>query len=509
MRVRVLLAVAASIAALALWSPTALALPGMSLTPTVGPPSTLVVVEAGIPANNTPVTVSFDTTVVGSGKTSPHGLFRSKFNVSAAATPGVHTVTVEANDGFSISEVFTVRTNWNEPRYELARGFDPYENVLSSENVGGLGVIASASWEGHVRSEPIYTNGMVVTGSDDGTVRAFDPSTGEQLWSFEAGGQVLGSPIAVFAAGAPPQSADPCSIAATSSNGSIIGVDPATGARLWSYDGAGLISSQPVANGQEVIFAGAGGTLTALDGCSGMPLWSMGTPYSGPVQAPLAVPDVELPGGATATLIVGCFGDVTAAFDMATGGQVWSHTDPAPDEGPAAYGTLAKARILYGAGSEIVELNASNGEVVWSHPTAAPVTGGVAVNFNKSVTGRGVVKLAPLSVIAADEAGGVLALSVKNGKQLWSAASPGPIEDTSPAVANGVAYLVADPGPLQDEGSLQALDVSTGAPLFSGSLGAPAAGSAGAPAPSVADGRVYVGGFDGGLRVFGLGAPAG
>jgi|GEM_PF-5792701 outer membrane protein assembly factor BamB len=507
MRVRVLLAVAMSIAALA--ASAAQALPGMSLTPTVGPPGTLVVVEAGIPANNTPVTVSFDATVAGSGKTSPHGLFMSKFHVPASAAPGVHTVTVEASDGFSISELFTVRTNWNEPRYELARGFDPYENVLSSENVGGLGVIASASWEGHVRSEPIYSNGMVVTGSDDGTVRAFDPSTGAQLWSFDAGGQVLGSPIAVFAAGSSPQSAAPCTIVAASSTGAIFGVDPVTGARMWSYDGAGLVSSQPVATGREVIFAGDGGTLTALDGCSGTPIWSMGTAYSGPAQPPLAVPDVELPDGATGTLIIGCFGDVTAAFDASTGGQLWSHTDPAPDEGPAAYGTLAKTRLVYAAGSEIVELNASNGEVVWSHATAAPVLGGVAVSFKKSVTGKGVLKLSPLSAIAADEAGGVLALSVKNGKRLWSTAGTGPIEDTSPAVANGVAYLVADPGPLQDEGSLQALDVATGAPLFSVSLGAPVPGSVGAPAPSVADGRVYVGGFNGGLRVFGLGAPAG
>ena len=509
MRARVPLTVATSIAALALWASAAQALPGIGLTPTVGPPSTLVALEGGIPPENAVVTISFDETVVGSAKTSAHGLFTSKFHVPASATPGVHTVTVEALGGFSISALFTVRTNWNEARYEMARGFDPYENVLSNVNVGELGVIASASWEGRVRSEPIYTDGVVVTGSDDGTVRAFDPSTGEQLWSFDAGGQVLGSPTAAFAAGSSPQSADPCAIVAASSNGVIFGVDPATGARMWSYDGAGLVSSQPVANGQEVIFAGAGGTLSALDGCSGAPIWSMGTPYSGPVQAPLVVPDVELPDGATGTLVIGCFGYVTVAFDAATGGQVWSHTDPAPDEGPAAYGTLAKARLVYATGSEIVELNASTGDVVWSHATAAPVLGGVAMSFKKTVTGKGVLKLSPLSVIAADEAGAVLALAVKNGKQLWSTSDPGPIQDTSPAVANGVVYLVADPGPLQDEGSLQALDVSTGAPLFSASLGAPAPGSVGAPAPSVADGRVYVGGFNGGLRVFGLGAPAG
>jgi outer membrane protein assembly factor BamB len=509
MRARVLLAVAASIAALALGASAAQALPGIGLTPTVGPPGTLVVVEAGIPANSTPVTVSFDATVVGSGKTSPHGLFTSKFHVPASATPGVHTVTVEAMNGYSISALFTVRTNWNEARYELARGFDPYENVLSNANVGALGLIASASWEGRVRSEPIYTNGMVVTGSDDGTVRAFDPSSGEQLWSFDAGGQVLGSPTAVFAAGSSPQSADPCSIVADSSDGEIFGVDPATGARMWSYDGAGLISSQPVASGKEVIFAGDGGTLTALDGCTGTPLWSMGTAYSGPAQTPLAVPDVELPDGAIGTLIIGCFGDVTAAFDEATGGQVWSHTDPAPCDGSAAYGTLAKTRLVYAAGSEIVELNASNGEEVWSRPIAAPGLGGVAVNFKKTVTRKGVLKLSPLSLIVADEAGGVLALSAKNGKQLWSTAGAGTIEDASPAVANGVVYVAGDPGPLQDEGSLLALDVDTGAPLFSAGLGIPTPGSVGTPAPSVADGRVYVGGSGAGLRVFGLGAPAG
>ncbi len=212
---------------------------------------------------------------------------------------------------------------------------------------------------------------------------------------------------------------------------------------------------------------------------------------------------------ATRTIIIVCFNGVVAAFDAATGGQLWSQQDPGPLQSPSAHGTGTTGRLLYASGAQIVERSLSTGELVWSHDTGAPVQGGVAVSFKTSLHKKGALKLSPLSVIAGDEAGMLLALSVKKGKQPWAAAGPGPIQDTSPAIADGVVYVAVNPGPGQDEGSLEALDVSSGRVLLSAPLGRAAAGTVSAPSPSVADGRVYVGAFDGGLRVFGLGGPAG
>ncbi len=497
-----------SVVGLAMVAPGAIAFGGVSVTPEAGPPTTLVLVEGGVaPGSGDLVTITFDGVAVASVVSHPNGSFTTKFHVPASATPGVHTVAAESSVA-RVSTEFYVHTFWNEARYELAWGFNPYENVLSKENVAGLGVLASAAWEGHVRSEPIYTQGIVVAGSDDGTVRALDPSTGDQLWSFDAGGPVLGSPAAVFPAGKPRPS-DACAIVAASSDGMVYGIDPGTGAQLWSYSAPGPVSTSPATASPDVIVAGDDGSLSVLDGCDGASAWSIATDDPGPAQTPIAIPDVELPDGTTDTIIVVCFKGVLAAFDAATGSQLWSQTEPGPIQGPSAYGTRARVRVVYASGSEVVERNASTGAVVWSHPTGAPVQGGVALNFKETVTSKGALKLSPLSLIAGDEAGQVLALKISTGKQLWSAAEAGAIQHTSPAVANGVVYMVFSPGPAQDEGSLQALDVSTGASLFSASLGEIAPGSVGAPSPSVADGRLYVGGFDDGLRVFALGVPTG
>jgi outer membrane protein assembly factor BamB len=488
----------------------------LTLSPAVGPPTTAVSANgAGFPASD-PLTVTFDSATVASATTGSTGKFSAKFNVPASALPGTHRVSAFDPAGLGASAGFLVQTEWGSYRFDQSgSGFNPYENVLSTATVEHLSPLSSPSWEGHVLSAPIYTQGMVVAGSDDGTVRAFDPASGNQLWSFAAGGQVLGSPLAVKPNAKNPGPKGDCAIVTGSTNGMVYGLDPKTGAQLWSYRSPGPNATSPIdPTAVEAVVLVAiqedSGVVFSLNGCTGSPVWSQGGP--GPItsaQSPAELSKVKLADGTTHTIIVVCFGGSVHAYDALGGQELWSAFPPNPCSGPpSAYGMGTGARIVLPAGSALIELSASTGALVWSKDTGAAVPGAAALDSSETLV-RGRLKLTPHAVIAGNEAGEVLALDPKTGKALWATKAPGPPGRSAPAVANGVVYVLRNPGPSGDEGTLQALDANTGSPLFSLNLGLKNPGPGAFPSPSVADGRVYVGGFDGGLRVLGLSAGAG
>lgn len=77
----------------------------------------------------------------------------------------------------------------------------------------------------------IYAGGSIYAQSEDGTVRAFDLSTGRQTWTFDlkAPGSV-GSPLFVQKNPGP----SGCAVVAASPDGTVSGLEPSTGRQLWS-----------------------------------------------------------------------------------------------------------------------------------------------------------------------------------------------------------------------------------------------------------------------------------
>lgn len=509
LRARDLGLLAAVLSALLAWpAASAHAWGSMEVKPYFGPPTTRVTAVGGIGAAKEPITIYFGSEVVATTKNeSKEPGFETTFNVPSSAHAGVYTVTAEGMWAHgTVSAEFIVTASWPNARLKPELwGYDPYENLLSPGNVSSLSVQSIASWAGHVDSEPIYADRTVFAGLDDGTVRAFDPATGAQAWSFDPGGAFLGSPSAAFSSSAA-SGPGPCAIVAASAEGEVYGIDPADGAELWSRQGSGAVTSSPVSSGEEVLLAGDDGSLSELDACSGAAVWSASTDAAGAAQTPLVIGGVVLPDGSAHTIVVVCFSGELAAFDQTSGRQLWSEPDSGPPSSPAAYGSGTTARVVYASGSEVLERSAATGALVWSHETGAAIQGTVALDFKQTVNRKGVLKLEPLSAIAGNEAGTLLDLKLTNGKPIWTTRTPGAIGATSPAVADGVLYTVVDAGPGALEGTLDAFDVSSGALLSSSGLGAMEPGRPGAPSPSLADGRVLVGGFGGGMYVLGLAA---
>ncbi len=495
------------------------AAPVLTLTPNVGPPTFPVKAKGtGYPPGHQ-IVVSFDSTQVATAVSGSTGKFTAKFKVPSSAVPGNHIVGAYDPNQVGASAVFLVRVDWANPRYNAQNwGFDPYENVLNPANVAQLGQISAPQWGAFLHSGPIYAGGMLVAGSDDGTVRAFDPTSGAQRWSFDAGGPVLGSPVAVQRNPGPGN----CAIVAGSQDGNLYGVDPVRGTQLWTASLGAPMSSSPVALVPVVQKGGADepasivyqydiavvpddGSVHVFDGCTGAPLWSESVEPG--VGGLLAFQDsiVLLDGSKHDLIIVGFADGSVVALDASTGDDIWTMKEPAPILSPATYGSGLNGRIVLAAGPSIVELNASTGAEMWRRTTAGPASG-VGLSFVPSMGGPGApaapaLRLSLRAVIATDQMGDVYALNPKNGSPMWTHAIP-PDPCSPPSIANGVVYVERAPGPGGD-GQVIGLNASTGDPLFQINLGdlnpQPLP-----PFPAIADGRIYVGDFTGGVRVFGL-----
>ena len=90
------------------------------------------------------VDIYFDTADVALAVTSATGAFSGiNITVPTTAVPGTHWVTAVARGttGKSAQAAFSVQTNWSQFRYSpLHRGRNPYENVLTTTNVGSIDV---------------------------------------------------------------------------------------------------------------------------------------------------------------------------------------------------------------------------------------------------------------------------------------------------------------------------------------------------------------------------------
>src|SRR6266849_6120598 len=110
------------------------------LKPASGPPTAAFkVTGTGFGPSET-VSVTFDTTALGSRVTDANGNFLFSTAVPASAQPGMHTVTATgATSGLSASRRFTVQTAWPQYQFDPAHtGFNPFENTLTTANASTL-----------------------------------------------------------------------------------------------------------------------------------------------------------------------------------------------------------------------------------------------------------------------------------------------------------------------------------------------------------------------------------
>jgi outer membrane protein assembly factor BamB len=444
-------------------------IPAIVINPTVGPPTTKVSVSGIGFDPYAAVDIYFDTTDLALAVTNGAGAFGVgsirggiAIQVPASAVPGTHWITAVERYGIKAAQKpFTVRTDWAQFHFSPDhKGVNPYENILSPANVGGMGLDWSYQTGGPINfSSPTVASGVVYFGTiySDDSVYALNASTGALLWRYAAGGQVFSPAVAngvLYIGG-----------------DGLHALNATTGALLWKYTAIYVESSPAVADGVVYFVAYPYGesVVYALNASSGAFLWQYITSEFG-IQSSPAV--------ANGVVYVGSEGDHNLyALNATTGALLWKYTTGSLVLSSPA---VANGVVYFGCDDDnVYALNASTGALLWKY-----TTGSYYVDSSPAVV-NGVVYVG-----ARDH--NVYALNATTGALLWKYTTGDGIY-SSPAVGDGVVYVGSN------DGNLYALNASDGALLWKYTTGILYASS-----PAVANGVVYVGSYDGNLYAFDL-----
>ena len=316
----------------------------------------------------------------------------------------------------------------------------------------------------------------------------------------------------------------------TPAGNALVALEATSGAQRWRHPTNAALKNTPAYSQGRFFAATVTGQLLALDASQGAVQWSyqLGDPsqrwlYSSPLAA-----DGRLYAGVSEHLV---------ALDQATGQVLWKRTDLGIGDwlssypSPAAWG-LYLVVAFYTQATNLAVLEAATGRTVWTqqggkshHIYSTPVVGPKGTLY--AVSGgtvrafaleTGVVQwespvplqriqatpaLAQNRLFVATGSGALHALDAATGAELWqwdAGAGPplftpylrqGRPTLTSPVVAGDALYIGTS------NGTLHALDPSTGTALWQHDLGVPLA----AP-PALSENSLWVGTCDGMVHAF-------
>ena len=316
--------------------------------------------------------------------------------------------------------------------------------------------LATVRWRFHTKarivSSPVYGNGVVYVGSNDGRLYAVNASTGAQIWKFQTKGLVNSSPaiangVVYFAGG----------------DGSIYAVNASTGAKRWRFKTGGehrfyapgihgivpktemmpdpydmFLSSPAVANG--TVYVGSSDhNVYVLNADTGSLRWKFAT--GNVVHASPAV--------ANGIVYIGSWDRYMYALDASSGKLRWKFQtgddrDTYNQVGIASSAAVANGMVYFGCrDSHLYALDAGSGKLRWSHDEhgswviSSPAVYRDAVYYTTSDSRK------------------FYSLDAKTGKQRFKTMFAA-FAYSSPAIAGGTAYFGAF------DGRLYAVSTSTG-----------------------------------------------
>ena len=278
------------------------------------------------------------------------------------------------------------------------------------------------------------TGGLVVVGTRDGWLHAFD-AQGARIWEFQAQGRFDAAPRI-----------DGDTVYVGSSDGFLYAVELATGRLRWKYEAREEVGTTPTVAGGLVVFMTLQGSLIAVDQQAGAWKWH----YRREVREGFSIRGAA---GALAsgTFAIGGFSDGTvAAVELASGTVKWERkVAPAGDFTDVGGLQLQSGRLFAAAYSGAVyALDVESGKQLWERKAPGAYRLAVGPGLLVAITTSQVLGIAP-----------------QDGKALWNRPLDGsPTGDPivfagKAAVPNGkgILFLEAIAGHL-----LQTLDPGTG-----------------------------------------------
>jgi outer membrane protein assembly factor BamB len=306
-------------------------------------------------------------------------------------------------------------SDWTQFLRDNMQRWNPYETFLGVHSAGSLRFRSRFALAGAYQgSSPAVSNGVIYVCSTNGTLFAFNASTGERLWS---NASIAAYQTASVANGM---------VYVGSADHSVYALNARTGAVIWKYLAGSNTYSATVANG--AVYVGSDDEhLYALNAKTGARLWSYAT--NGPITAAPAV--------ANGIVFAGSGDGYMYALNAGTGVLLWKYLT-----GPSRYSNIPNGiysspavanGVVYFSGGDVYvyALDAGHGSLIWRYDT------GVFSTLSSPAVADGVVYF-------TSNDGYAHALDASTGIDLWSyAIDPvfGPGLGASPAVANGVVYI--------------------------------------------------------------------
>jgi tripartite motif-containing protein 71 len=308
-------------------------------------------------------------------------------------------------------------------------------------------------------------NGLVFTGTDDGSVHAFDMTTGAEVWKL-TGNTAFESPSIVL---------DGTTAYIAGYDGMVLAVDAVTGTEIWRTDPALNVSRRVAfdAATKALYVGGLEAVSYAFDSTTGQLKWQ--TPISS-LQASVA----SIVAGDT--LYFGTDRGVLYALNTADGTTRWTYESP--HEG---FGSLTFANnTIFGpvgpaADPAFVAVDATSGAERWEITSAsAPYSAAAILDGN---------------IIVGTEAGEVLSVAQADGQVNWTVATGNgaPIW-TAPSIVGDDIYAV------DTVGWLYALGAATGQEMWRVQLD-----DGINYGPAITGGVIYVGTWSGSVYALGDG----
>jgi polyvinyl alcohol dehydrogenase (cytochrome) len=373
--------------------------------------------------------------------------------------------------------------------------------------IGAISAGTSAEWT-------MYQHDSSHTGNSQGSgISTANASALTQLWSFQSGARITGTPIVSGGV-----------VYAGSWDGNMYALRESNGAVIWSYN-AGTIRMDPCSStygidstaalaGGRLFFGNGLAQLTALNEATGQLIWR--TQLADPVQAfhawasPLVF-DGKIYIGLASHCVNPCVPGRLVCVDANDGRVLWSFaTAPEGSLGGAVWSSAAvdagRRMIYVGTGnycagtdlhsSAVIALNADNGTLVWRFKRL-PAGDTNNLDFGASPVLFDIGNTPALAIPSKD--GHCYALNRATGELIW---------DTVVTDGNSIGGSIASPAAAYGKiffgatvqratGKVVALDQRDGRVVWEASQSLPILG-----ASAAAGGVVFAGGVDGRLKAY-------
>jgi outer membrane protein assembly factor BamB len=186
--------------------------------------------------------------------------------VLAAFDGGQELVAISAGDvgGGAVWRVPTGGAVYGEPAVDVKRGriyFGAADGRLRAVDTRGL-FLWSVPTQDNVVTRPVVAGGIVVFGSEDGTVYGVDADDGKVVWAHDAGSPVAASPALVDGV-----------VAIGADSGAVTGFDPATGKVRWTHSSGGAVDAAIAPASHGFVVADWAGNVSLLDAKTGAARW--------------------------------------------------------------------------------------------------------------------------------------------------------------------------------------------------------------------------------------------